>query len=79
MDGYFVEQSYLLGNKPVIFNSLNITPPGPGEPPLATADDVNTMFHEFGHALHGSSRARNTRASRAPTRRGFCGVSEPIQ
>ena len=51
--GNFVEQSYLLGDKPVVFNSLNITPPAPGEPALATADDVTTMFHEFGHALHG--------------------------
>ncbi|WP_336977940.1 M3 family metallopeptidase [Altererythrobacter fulvus] len=51
--GNFVEQSYLLGDKPVIYNTQNITPPAPGEPALATADDVNTMFHEFGHALHG--------------------------
>jgi len=51
--GNFVEQSYLLNEKPVIYNTLNIAPPAPGEPALATADDVTTMFHEFGHALHG--------------------------
>lgn len=49
----FVEQSYLLGNKPVVSNTLNIAPPAPGEPALASFDDVTTMFHEFGHALHG--------------------------
>ncbi|WP_245656134.1 M3 family metallopeptidase [Novosphingobium naphthalenivorans] len=49
----FVEQSDLLGDKPVVVNTLNITPPPEGQPPLATWDDVTTMFHEFGHALHG--------------------------
>jgi peptidyl-dipeptidase Dcp len=49
----FVEQSSLQNTKPVITNTLNITPPADGQPPLATWDDVNTMFHEFGHALHG--------------------------
>jgi peptidyl-dipeptidase Dcp len=49
----FVEQSHLLGLKPVVSNTLNIAPPAPGEPALASFDDVNTMFHEFGHALHG--------------------------
>jgi peptidyl-dipeptidase Dcp len=48
-----VEQSHLLGNKPVIFNVGNFTKPAPGQPALITYDDVNTMFHEFGHALHG--------------------------
>ena len=49
----FVEQSHLLGLRPVVTNTQNIAPPAPGEPRLATWDDVNTMFHEFGHALHG--------------------------
>ena len=49
----FVEQSKLLGTKPVVNNVANFAPPAPGEPALITADDVNTMFHEFGHALHG--------------------------
>ncbi len=51
--GNFVEQSFLLDEKPVIFNTLNVTPPAAGEPALMTFDDVITMFHEFGHALHG--------------------------
>jgi peptidyl-dipeptidase Dcp len=49
----FVEQSKLLGTKPVVGNVANFAPPAPGEPALLTSDDVNTMFHEFGHALHG--------------------------
>ena len=49
----FVEQSHLLGLKPVVTNTQNVAPPAPGEPRLATWDDVTTMFHEFGHALHG--------------------------
>ncbi|RPF70689.1 M3 family metallopeptidase [Aurantiacibacter spongiae] len=49
----FIEQSRLLGMKPVISNTLNIVPPADGEPALATWDNVTTMFHEFGHALHG--------------------------
>ena len=49
----FIEQSHLLGLKPVVTNTQNIAPPAPGQPALATWDDVTTMFHEFGHALHG--------------------------
>ncbi|MFC3098280.1 M3 family metallopeptidase [Alteraurantiacibacter palmitatis] len=49
----FVEQSHLLGLKPVVTNTQNIAPPAPGQPALASFDDVITMFHEFGHALHG--------------------------
>jgi len=49
----FVEQSSVLGDKPVIVNTLNIAPPAEGQTPLATWDNVTTMFHEFGHALHG--------------------------
>jgi peptidyl-dipeptidase Dcp len=48
-----VEQSKLLGTKPVIYNVANFTKPAPGQPALITFDDVTTMFHEFGHALHG--------------------------
>ena len=51
--GNFVEQSHLMGDKPVIYNTLNIAPPAEGQPALASFDDVTTMFHEFGHALHG--------------------------
>ncbi len=49
----FVEQSKLLGTKPVIYNVCNFTKPAPGQPALLSYDDVTTMFHEFGHALHG--------------------------
>ncbi|MGE5424918.1 MAG: peptidyl-dipeptidase Dcp [Syntrophothermus sp.] len=48
-----IDQSKLLGTKPVIYNVANFTKPAPGEPALLTFDDVTTMFHEFGHALHG--------------------------
>ncbi len=49
----FVEQSQLLGDLPVVYNVANLPKPAPGEPALISADDVRTMFHEFGHALHG--------------------------
>lgn len=48
-----VEQSKLLGTKPVIYNVCNFTKPAEGQPALISFDDVTTMFHEFGHALHG--------------------------
>jgi peptidyl-dipeptidase Dcp len=49
----FVGQSKVLGQKPVVFNVTNFTKPAPGQPALLSWDDVTTMFHEFGHALHG--------------------------
>ncbi|SEE56071.1 M3 family metallopeptidase [Jiangella alba] len=49
----FVDQSALHGTQAVVVNNLNIVKPPAGEPALLTFDEVNTMFHEFGHALHG--------------------------
>ncbi|WP_438381413.1 M3 family metallopeptidase [Asaia sp. BMEF1] len=49
----FVGQSDLLKTRPVIYNVANFTKAAPGQPQLITSDDVTTMFHEFGHALHG--------------------------
>lgn len=49
----FVEQSHLMGNKPVIVNCYNYQKPAPGKPSLISYDDVSTMFHEFGHSIHG--------------------------
>jgi len=49
----FVSQSHLLDKKPVIVNVMNIPPPAEGEPALVSFDNVTTMFHEMGHAVHG--------------------------
>lgn len=51
--GNMVNQSKLLGTKPVIYNVCNFTKPAEGQPALISFDDVTTMFHEFGHGLHG--------------------------
>jgi peptidyl-dipeptidase Dcp len=48
-----VGQSKLLGTLPVVYNVANFTKPAPGQPALLNFSDVTTMFHEFGHALHG--------------------------
>jgi peptidyl-dipeptidase Dcp len=48
-----VDQSTLLNQLPVVVNNLNIPKPTDGEPALLTFDETNTLFHEFGHALHG--------------------------
>ncbi|HEX5069455.1 MAG TPA: peptidyl-dipeptidase Dcp [Vicinamibacterales bacterium] len=51
-DDVMVRQSKLLGQQPVIYNVGNFPKPAAGQPALISFDDVTTMFHEFGHALH---------------------------
>ncbi|GGO22116.1 M3 family metallopeptidase [Microbispora bryophytorum] len=70
-----VKQSGLEGTRPVVVNNLNIVK---GEPTLMTFDEVNTMFHEFGHALHGLfSDVRHPRFSGTSVPRDF--VEYPSQ
>ena len=49
----FADQAELLGTKAVIYNIANFAKPAPGQPALLSFDEVTTLFHEFGHALHG--------------------------
>jgi peptidyl-dipeptidase Dcp len=49
----YVPQNGLTGDKPVVGIHLNVTKPADGEPTLLSHEEVNTLFHEFGHALHG--------------------------
>ena len=48
-----VDQNHLLGQMPVVVNNMNIPKPPAGEPTLLTYDETTTLFHEFGHAIHG--------------------------
>ena len=47
-----MDQSHHAGTKPVVMNTLNLTKPAPGQQAHVSLDEVNTLFHEFGHALH---------------------------
>jgi peptidyl-dipeptidase Dcp len=68
----FVTQSHLLGTRPVVYNVANLPKPAAGEPALISFDDVITMFHEFGHALHGMfADARYPSLSGTATARDF--------
>ncbi|MEX0962604.1 MAG: M3 family metallopeptidase [Pseudohongiellaceae bacterium] len=49
----YVSQNDMQNTRPIVANHLNITKPQAGDPALLTFDEVTTMFHEFGHALHG--------------------------
>ncbi|MFG6195720.1 M3 family metallopeptidase [Nonomuraea sp. JJY05] len=72
-----VDQSFLFGQLPVVMNNLNVTKPASG-PTLLTYDEVNTAFHEFGHALHGLfSQVRFPRVSGTRVPRDF--VEYPSQ
>lgn len=74
----YVDQSRLFGTKAVVANHLNIPPPSAGQPALLTFDEVTTMFHEFGHALHGMfSDVRYPRFSGTQVPRDF--VEYPSQ
>jgi peptidyl-dipeptidase Dcp len=74
----YVPQNGLTGDLPVIGNHLNVPKPPEGEPTLMTHDEVNTMFHEFGHALHGMfSQVKYPRFSGTSVPRDF--VEYPSQ
>ncbi|WP_026932440.1 M3 family metallopeptidase [Glycomyces tenuis] len=73
-----VVQSELTGERPVVVNNLNIVKPSEGEPALISVDNARTMFHEFGHALHGLlSACRYPKTSMTSTPRDF--VEYPSQ
>jgi peptidyl-dipeptidase Dcp len=68
----FVGQSHLMGTTPVVYNVANLPKPAAGEPALISFTDVVTMFHEFGHALHGMfSDAKYPTLSGTSTARDF--------
>jgi peptidyl-dipeptidase Dcp len=68
----FANQSKLLKARPVIYNVANLPKPAPGQPALISFTDVITMFHEFGHALHGMfSNVRYPSLSGTSTARDF--------
>lgn len=67
-----VDQSHLLDQRPVVVNNMNIPKPAAGDPTLLTFDEVNTLFHEFGHTLHGLlSDVRYPRLSGTNVERDF--------
>jgi len=67
-----VKQSLLLNQKPVVVNNLNIPKPPQGEPTLLTYEETTTLFHEFGHAIHGLlSNVKYPRVSGTAVQRDF--------
>ena len=74
----FVDQSFLLDSRPVVVNVLNVPHPAEGEHAVLSLDEVRTLFHEFGHALHGLfSNVRYPRLSGTAVPRDF--VEYPSQ
>lgn len=68
----FVDQSHLLGQLPVVINNSNVVKPPAGQPTLLSFDFTTTLFHEFGHALHGMlSNVNYPRFSGTSTPRDF--------
>ena len=67
-----VDQNYLFDQLPVVVNNLNIPKPPAGKPTLLTFDETTTLFHEFGHALHGLlSQVKYPRVSGTSVQRDF--------
>lgn len=67
-----VDQNFLFGQLPVVVNNLNIPKPPAGKPTLLTYDEITTLFHEFGHALHGLlSQVKYPRVSGTSVQRDF--------
>ena len=67
-----VDQNFLFGQLPVVVNNLNIVKPPEGEPTLLSFDFLTTLFHEFGHALHGLfSQVKYPRVSGTNVERDF--------
>ena len=67
-----VDQSFLLNQLPVVVNNLNIPRPPEGQPTLLTFDETTTLFHEFGHAIHGLlSQVKYPRVSGTNVQRDF--------
>jgi len=67
-----VRQNFLFNQKPVVVNNLNVPKPSSGQPALLTLDEVRTLFHEFGHALHGLlSSVKYPRVSGTAVQRDF--------
>lgn len=67
-----VDQNFLLGQLPVVVNNLNVPKPPAGAPALLTLDETTTLFHEFGHALHGLlSKVKYPRFSGTSVQRDF--------
>lgn len=65
-------QSFLLNSLPIVVNNANFTPAPPGQPTLLSLDEAATIFHEFGHALHGLlSKVRYPRLSGTAVTRDF--------